>query len=207
MGNSYIKRSMQEDIRSMRRIASNIKHKKGVNGYVGVMYDANKGKTERQLRALNSETVVYKMDKILTIEEFNKLDKDMQKTYMIAWRAKFTAQEIKDGLGIYNKAYYDLLDKLEIPLAQRGRPKGTKGKIEKVLEYSKDVTTPLIKKEDSETVVIPESEKGKPSALGFNIELYGNLSSEELSERLHGLALMIESTKGEYEVKLQFIQK
>ena len=45
-----IQKSMREDIRTMKRIGNNIKHMKGKRGIVGVMYDSNRGLTEKQIK-------------------------------------------------------------------------------------------------------------------------------------------------------------
>ena len=45
-----IQSSIKEDIKTMKRIGRNIKHMKGKRGYVGIMYDPNRGLSEKKIQ-------------------------------------------------------------------------------------------------------------------------------------------------------------
>ena len=102
---SEIQKSIREDIRDMKRIGRNIKYQKGKRGYVGVMYDANKGMSEKKIKSLyDGEVVSYNMEKIMHKDEFKYLNKDVQKLHLEAWRTRYTNSEIAEQMGLSTKS-------------------------------------------------------------------------------------------------------
>ena len=63
---SEIHKSMVEDIRTMKRIGRNIKYQKGKRGLIGVMYDSNKGLSEKKIKSLYDGEVVTTWKKLCT---------------------------------------------------------------------------------------------------------------------------------------------
>ena len=111
-----IQKSMREDIRTMKRIGNNIKHMKGKRGIVGVMYDSNRGLTEKQIKKKyeTGEVKVYNMEKILHKDEFKYLADDMKKLHLETWRKKHSMQEIAKQMGIGYSTLYSMSKRLGV---------------------------------------------------------------------------------------------
>ena len=111
-----IQSSIKEDIKTMKRIGRNIKHMKGKRGYVGIMYDPNRGLSEKKIQEKYgcNKVVVYNMEKIMDKNEFKYLTDDMKRLHLEAWRTRHTNGEIAEQMGIALPTFYNMIRRLGI---------------------------------------------------------------------------------------------
>ncbi len=111
-----IQSSIKEDIRTMKRIGRNIKYMKGKRGYVGVMYDPNRGLSEKKIQEKYgcNKVVVYNMKKVMNKNEFKYLSDDMKKLHLESWRTRYTNKEIAEQMGMGLSTFCNMLTRLEV---------------------------------------------------------------------------------------------
>lgn len=188
---SEIQKLIREDIRDMKRIGRNIKYQKGKRGYVGVMYDANKGMSEKKIKKMyDGEVVVYNMEQVMNIKDFKFLADDVKVLHLEAWRTRFSNKEIAEQMGIANSTFCNMLTKLGVTGSEKGRKKIIKRKDNLNIEDVKGgkVGKPRKKCE------IEKSQKGEVE-LGKIIELENNIN--DLSDNIKSVITLKETTKGE----------
>lgn len=135
---SNVERLIREEVQTKKRIGRNIKHRKGIKGLGTGYFNPLKGMTQKDIEKLHGETRTYIMTEILPKKELLKLDKDMQKLYMEQWRSMYSLAEIRRGMKITGKTYYELCRELGLgnkPRVSKKAPTEEQNKeIEPVIE-------------------------------------------------------------------------
>ncbi len=201
-----IQKSINEDIRDMKRIGRNIKHMKGKRGYVGVMYDPCKDLTEKKIKKLyDGETRVYDMEKIIKMKEFKYLDKEMQKMYLESWRKVYSNVEIAQEMEVGVATLYSILKNLGVTDGKKGRKKK-----DKALQLKYKVIEPKENKEEQEQEQPKvETKKTKREKLIVQkeelvavVNLNGKYKGEKLSSKLKALSLLVDDNE-DYEFTIE----
>lgn len=198
-----IERMMKQDIKAMKRIGRNIKYQKGKRGLGTGNFNPLRGMTQKQISRLHGETKVYDMSKILHRTDFNKLDDTMKKLYLESWRARFSTEEILQGLGVSSATYYKYCNKYGVTGADLPRKKYSRKTKEQGdesvatiidLKSGEEVTEPVqevqpveIAQEMIVSVEQPAPQK-KVSAL---LTLDETVSGEKLATRLRAIAELV----------------
>lgn len=198
-----IERMMKQDIKAMKRIGRNIKYQKGKRGLGTGNFNPLRGMTQKQISKLHGETKVYDMSKILHRTDFNKLDDTMKKLYLESWRARFSTEEILQGLGVSSATYYKYCNKYGVTGADLPRKKYSRKTKEQGdesvatiidLKSGEEVTEPVqevqpveIAQEMIVSVEQPAPQK-KVSAL---LTLDETVSGEKLATRLRAIAELV----------------
>ena len=236
MKSREIQQSINEDIRGMKRIARNIKHMKGKRGYVGVMYDSNRGMTEKQIKEkYDGKVVSYNMEKIMHKDEFKFLSDDMKKLHLESWRTRFSNQEIAKQLGMGNSTLANMMTRLgvtgegkrkpikrntphgDIEITQNGKIGTPKPKnestVKKVAITTPQSTQETPKKATKEKVEVSKVEDSQPikeipSMVNMKslISLKEKISGEKLATRLNAIATLVNDDE-EYTIELLITRK
>lgn len=198
-----IERMMKQDIKAMKRIGRNIKYQKGKRGLGTGNFNPLRGMTQKQISRLHGETKVYDMSKILHRTDFNKLDDTMKKLYLESWRARFSTEEILQGLGVSSATYYKYCNKYGVTGADLPRKKYSR----KTKEQGDESVATIIDLKSGEEVTEPAQEvqpvemaqemivsveqpapQKKVSAL---LTLDETVSGEKLATRLRAIAELV----------------
>ena len=198
-----IERMMKQDIKAMKRIGRNVKYQKGKRGLGTGNFNPLRGMTQKQIAKLHGETKVYDMSKILHKTEFNKLDNTMKKLYLESWRARFSTEEILQGLGVSSATYYKYCNKYGVTGADLPRKKYSR----KTKEQGDESVATIIDLKSGEEVTEPAQEvqpvemaqemivsveqpapQKKVSAL---LTLDETVSGEKLATRLRAIAELV----------------
>lgn len=198
-----IERMMKQDIKAMKRIGRNIKYQKGKRGLGTGNFNPLRGMTQKQISKLHGETKVYDMSKILHRTDFNKLDDTMKKLYLESWRARFSTEEILQGLGVSSATYYKYCNKYGVTGADLPRKKYSR----KTKEQGDESVATIIDLKSGEEVTEPAQEvqpvemaqemivsveqpapQKKVSAL---LTLDETVSGEKLATRLRAIAELV----------------
>lgn len=200
-----IEKMLRDDIRTMKRIGSNVRHQKGKRGLGTGNFNPLRGMTQKQIAKLHGETRVYDMTKILPMVEFKKLDDAMQKLHLEAWRARFETGEIIEKMGIAQPTYYKYCKRLGVtgngvPRKKYSRKAKEKNgsNIGEVIEFNTSSTLA----QQNEVVEQEIKETNKSVAVGKNEEttveppkqvvslltLDETVSGEKLAARLRAIA-------------------
>ena len=216
-----IQKSMREDIRTMKRIGNNIKHMKGKRGIVGVMYDSNRGLTEKQIKKKyeTGEVKVYNMEKILHKDEFKYLADDMKKLHLETWRKSYSMEEIAKQMDIGNSTLYAMSKRLGVSkhidtdkrkLDKRSNKEvnvirtngGQIGMTQPKQDTEKNVVTMPVKGEKAKVVERVETVQPVKSLITLNESLKGT----KLNTRLQAIALLVNDDE-EYTIELSITRK
>lgn len=198
-----IERMMRQDIKAMKRIGRNIKYQKGKRGLGTGNFNPLRGMTQKQISKLHGETKVYDMSRILHKTDFNKLDDTMKKLYLESWRARFSTEEILQGLGVSSATYYKYCNKYGVTGADLPRKKYSR----KTKEQGDESVATIIDLKSGEEVTEPAQEvqpvemaqemivsveqpapQKKVSAL---LTLDETVSGEKLATRLRAIAELV----------------
>lgn len=114
---SDISKLFYEDIRNKKMIGSNIfsrtsTRKGGTNKALKTPYLYMSGKERNKL---NGEVVSYSMKDVIPYSQFIEKDEDEQKRLLTYWRKNIRVDDIIRDLGVSSKAFYDLVDKFNLP--------------------------------------------------------------------------------------------
>ena len=218
MRSQEIQKSMSEDIRDMKRIGRNIKHMKGKRGYVGVMYDPNRGLSEKKIKKLyDGEVVTYNMEKVMHKDEFKYLSVDMKKLHLESWRTRYTNSEIAEQMGMANSTFANMLTRLGVSgNGKRKRRVVRKDDLNITSTDNGKIGTPKPKQEDLKGV----EEVGKIIDLGNNnvaqeqetvhyksfMTLNETIQGEKVAKRLHAIAELVNDNE-EYSIELVIKRK
>lgn len=209
---SEIHKSMVEDIRTMKRIGRNIKYQKGKRGLIGVMYDSNKGLSEKKIKSLyDGEVVSYNMEKIMHKDEFKYLNKDVQKLHLEAWRTRYSNSEIAEQMGYGYSTLCAICNRLGITGDGKQRPKiKRKAKDENIVHVEggkigiPKPQQPTVK-ESEEVGKVIELDKGiidtSHEKLASLVTLNETVKGEKLATRLQAIAMLINDEE-EYTIEL-----
>lgn len=201
MGN--IERMMKQDIKTMKRIGRNIKHQKGKRGLGTGNFNPLRGMTQKQIAKLHGETKVYDMSKILYRTDFNKLDDTMKKLYLESWRARFSTEEILQGLGVSSATYYKYCNKYGVTGADLPRKKYSRKTKEQGdesvvtiidLKSGEEVTEPAQEVqpvEMAQEMIVPVEQPAPQKKVSALLTLDETVSGEKLATRLRAIAELV----------------
>lgn len=192
-----VERMVQKEIQTMKRIGRNIKHKKGIRGYVGSMYDANRGKSEKQLKKMyDGEMVVYNMEQVLSYKEFKELSEDLQKLHLRAWRTRYSNKDIAKGMGISLSLVVKAIRDLGLSGERKPRIKSVKENVtlnqEDVVQEEAIPTAPIIEEISEEIAPVELAPVYELKKLTFVMTLDRTISGDKLAVQLRAIADFIE---------------
>jgi hypothetical protein len=144
-------------------------------------------------------------DTILTIAEFDQLEKHEQKNRLQYWRTQNSNKEILAGMGISNKKLYDLVAELELPKAPRTHTKTRKGSSTKKEKEPAKETSVAVQKE-----IVPEVPQQPVQEIivdGLNLVFHGTYKAEQIQKQLTKFSLILEDDSEEYYFEFRLMQK
>lgn len=198
-----IERMMKQDIKAMKRIGRNIKYQKGKRGLGTGNFNPLRGMTQKQISRLHGETKVYDMSKILHRTDFNKLDDTMKKLYLESWRARFSTEEILQGLGVSSATYYKYCNKYGVTGADLPRKKYSRKTKEQGdesvatiidLKSGEEVTEPAQEVqlvEMAQEMIAPVEQPAPQKKVSALLTLDEAVSGEKLATRLRAIAELV----------------
>lgn len=198
-----IERMMKQDIKAMKRIGRNIKYQKGKRGLGTGNFNPLRGMTQKQISKLHGETKVYDMSKILHRTDFNKLDDTMKKLYLESWRARFSTEEILQGLGVSSATYYKYCNKYGVTGADLPRKKYSRKTKEQGnesvatiidLKSGEEVTEPAQEVqpvEMAQEMIAPVEQPAPQKKVSALLTLDEAVSGEKLATRLRAIAELV----------------
>ena len=209
--------SFYEDIREKKRTASGIHHKTGSRGYVGKMRfptDIMSRKDKYNYRKAGKVMISNLMDEILTIDEFENLEKIEQKRFLEYWRSKYTNLEITEKMGIWNARYYKIVAELGLPKAPRinktvpqrraaakviaNNPKSAIAVAEApVIEAAPIIEAAAPVKESVQEIIVH----------GLHLVYTGTFTPEEIIKQLTKFELLLDGEPDEFYIELKLVQK
>ena len=189
-----IERMMKQDIKAMKRIGRNVKYQKGKRGLGTGNFNPLRGMTQKQIAKLHGETKVYDMSKILHKTEFNKLDNTMKKLYLESWRARFSTEEILQGMGVSSATYYKYCKKYGATGEGAVRKKFTRKKKE---QGDESVAT-IIDLQSGEEIVEPVQETVQETLfVGTTQEMTIHVEQPTPQKKVSALLTLDETVSGE----------
>lgn len=105
-----LKESLQEDLSTMKRTATQKKKKRCKAPRIRNFLSEE---TRQQIEN-NQEMKVYDMRELMKKEDFFKLDTNMQRLYLDEWRKLYTSKDIRSAMGLSCQSYYNLLSRLGV---------------------------------------------------------------------------------------------
>jgi hypothetical protein len=127
-----VERICNDDIRDKRKAGSGSFHKRGKgvkHGMSGALKTPSYYMSNKEKKKLNGEVEITNMyETLIPFKEFNLKDVETQKVLLTKWREIHDNLTIRKGLGISNKAFYDLVAELGIPRKNRVDSEGSKRK-------------------------------------------------------------------------------
>lgn len=198
-----IERMMKQDIKAMKRIGRNIKYQKGKRGLGTGNFNPLRGMTQKQISKLHGETKVYDMSKILHRTDFNKLDDTMKKLYLESWRARFSTEEILQGLGVSSATYYKYCNKYGVTGADLPRKKYSRKTKEQEdesvatiidLKSGEEVTEPAQEVqpvEMAQEMIVSVEQPAPQKKVSALLTLDETVSGEKLATRLRAIAELV----------------
>lgn len=196
-----IERMIRKDIKTMKRIGSNIRHQKGKRGLGAGNFNPLRGMTQKQIAKLHGETRVYDMTKILPVAEFRELDDTMKKLHLESWRARFETREIVEKMGIAQPTYYKYCKKLgvtggDIPRKKYARKAREKGgdEMTAIIELDTKACQKTAEEIIEDTVKKVEEEPKKETTqkqVASLLTLNESISGERLATRLRAIAELV----------------
>lgn len=219
-----IQSSMKEDIKTMKRIGRSIKHMKGKRGYVRVMYDPNRGLSEKKIQEKYgcNKVVVYNMEKVMNKNEFKYLSEDMKRLHLEAWRTRYTNGEIAEQMGMALPTFYNMIrrlgivtegkkkapirrkDNLNIESTSNGKIGTPKPKEKDTKEVEEEVKAEEVKVIDLGKINTPQ-EQEKECYKSF-ITLNETTHGDKIARRLGAIAELVDDEE-EYIIELTIKRK
>jgi hypothetical protein len=208
---SEVEKLFREEVRDKKRTASGVHHKTGKNGYVGKMRfpsDIMSRKDKIKYRKAGKVVTTQLYEEIITIEEFEKLEKHEQRNRMGYWRNVYTNKEITTAMGIHNNRFYRIVKELGLPKAprvDRNEPRRSKpikahdAKEKGIAIASSPINTPE-----------PEAVKETVQELlvnGIHLVFNGTYSPELIQKKLAKFELMLEDETDDFYIELKLVQK
>lgn len=196
-----IEKIFLDDIREKKRTGNGVYSRtgKGVKHHMSGIktpYDFMKAKERRKL---NGEVVVTNMyTTILPRDEFKSKDLETQRNMMSKWRELYPNTQIRQEMGLANKAFYDLVDALGLPKKPKGQ--GIRaGRVKKPTELQALVAAP---QQD-------EPPRIKPILIsnGLHLEYNGEYNSEELIKIFTKLQLLVENEENKFNLSISLTER
>lgn len=187
MTNLSLSREFEKEVREKSRTARGVHSKKGINGYTGSIKfpsDFLKGQAKREYQGTGKVRCWNMYEKVITREEFDKLDQATQKAMMAKWRELYSNKEIIKGMKISTNTLSKYVEDLGLPRKARGVARA-------VSNLSPTVTpAPSFKAKENGLVV------------SFNKEC----SPEEIVSRLEKIGLLLDGEDSIFKIELKIIE-
>lgn len=199
------------EVRDKKRTASGVHHKTGKNGYVGKMRFPTDlmSRSEKIKHRKAGKVVISNMyEEIISIEDFEKLEKSEQKNMLAYWRNVYSNKEITNGLGIWNNRYYKLVAELELPKAPRINRESPKRKA-KAKQASANISPPEAPEEPKTPIEAPEKKEPVQEVIvnGLHLVFNGTYSPELIQKQLSKFELLLEGEDDDFYIELKLVQK
>lgn len=199
-----------EDIREKKKAASGVHHKTGKRGYVGTMRfptDIMSRKEKYNYRKAGKVVNSNLWTEILTIEEFQALEKEEQKNRLQYWRTTYTNKEITEKMGIWNAKYYSIVSELGLPKAPRVNKPRTAS-----VKFAAMEPAALEAPEAPKTVQTPEpiqtpAEVQEIIVNGIHFVFSGTYAPEHIQNQLLKFAGLLDGESDNFYVELKLMQK
>src|SRR3954469_17705181 len=127
-----IEKMFQDDIREKKKAGSGSFHKRGKgvrHGLSGALRTPSYYMKQKEKNKLSGEGRSYNMfeNTILSLEEFNSRQLNVQRDLMTAWRENFTNKDIRESMEMTAGRFAKLVKDLDIPMKEKtgGRTKKT----------------------------------------------------------------------------------
>lgn len=206
---SEAEKAFYEDVREKKKTASGVHGKTGKKGYVGKMLfptDIMSRKDKYNHRKAGKVVTTNLYEKILTIDEFDELEDFEKRNRLQYWRNEYTTIEIKKGLGIGAARYYEIIEKLGLPKAPRGRQKARAAKVKAIaIERGIEAT------EATEAPKAVEAAPIKPiqeiMVNGIHLIYNGTFSPAHIQNQLLKFASILDGEDDEFYIELKLVQK
>lgn len=213
---SEAEQSFYEDVREKKKAASGVHSKTGSRGYVGKMRfptDIMSRKDKYNYRKAGKVMVSNLMDEILTIDEFEKLEKFEQKRFLEYWRSKYPNTEITHRMGIWNARYYKIVAELELPKAPRINKSGNVKKRSAIAisNESKQKAAVAVAETPVEKIEKPVEKAETPIqellVNGLHLVYNGTFTPEQIIKQLTKFELLLDGEPDEFYIELKLVQK
>lgn len=206
---SEAEKAFYEDVREKKKTASGVHGKTGKKGYVGKMLfptDIMSRKDKYNHRKAGKVVTTNLYEKILTIDEFDELEDFEKRNRLQYWRNEYTTIEIKKGLGIGAARYYEIIEKLGLPKAPRGRQKARTAKV-KAIAIERGI-------EAAEATEAPKAVEAAPikpiqeiMVNGIHLIYNGTFSPAHIQNQLLKFASILDGENDEFYIELKLVQK
>lgn len=200
-----------QEVREKKKAASGVHHKTGKRGYVGKMLfptDFMSRKEKYNYRKAGKCVTTNLFDTILSISEFEALETFEQRNMMAYWRTKYQNLEIMKTMGLTNAKYYDLVNKLGLPKAERTpRQAVLKTKTKKA-----PLKVAAITEQPEPTIILepfegPVRKQVEPVITGLHVIFNGTFNAEQISKQLTKFQLLLDGEQDDFHIELKIVQK
>ena len=197
-----------DEVRDKKRIANNVHHKTGKNGYVGKLrFPSDIMSRSDKIRYRKAGKIVTSnlFEEVLPIDEFEQLETYEQRNRLQYWRNQKPNKEILKGMGISNKRYYDIVSELDLPKAPR-----IKSNQPRKATATKKITeqAPAVQKMEQAPTLPKEEEKVQEVIVnGLNVIFTGTYSAEKIEKQLTKFMLLLDSEEDDFYVEFRLMQK
>ena len=164
------------------------------------------------------------VDKILTFEEFEKLDTTEQRERLLHWRNEHTNIEIRKQMGLNNSKFYNLIKEFNLPTAPRSPRKETKKRpytrkkkeiAEEPIAQNYEGYLPILKqdltsKEDFDPFALRLTEiKPRQEVIydGLNLSYNGTYKAEQIQRTLKKFSAILDEEPEDFYVELKIMEK
>jgi hypothetical protein len=199
-----IERFFAEQIREQKKSASGSFHRRGK----GVKHGMNSAfrtpyyfMKEKDKKKLNGEVKVHNMyETILTKEEFDLKDPNLQKLMLTRWREIYSNDLIRKEMGMSNKPFFDLVNRLQIPKKER-KNKETNTRKAKVTLPVVDEVRPMLELDETPTI--------KPIIItkGLHLEYNNEYTAEQLSKIFTKLQLITDGETNKFHLSISLTER
>lgn len=195
MKQDEIKKVFFSDIQDKKRTGSGVYRRKGkgVKHKASGIWFPSDFLTEKELKELNGKVIVYNMyEKILSKDEFDKLDKETQRNMLTFWRKNYTNKEIMEQMGVASATLYKYIDALGLPKNQLKSRK--KEQMQNELDYMHNIPAPF-----------PQEPAVQPVRLirkGLYLEYNGVYSGSQISNIFEKLQLLLDDEEKKFNIMI-----
>lgn len=105
-----------QDLKEKKTTGNSARNRRGHTGKRGGMKTASDYMTKKELRALNSEVVTYRMGAPMNWTEFSAMSDDLKKMHIKNLRKKFNVpdEELAISMGVNNRKFNDCLKAIKL---------------------------------------------------------------------------------------------
>lgn len=211
-----IERFLAEQIREQRKASSGAFHRRGKgvkHGMRSALLTPYYYMKTKERKKLNGEVVVTNMyETVIHKDEFLLKPVDLQKTMLTRWREIYSNGIIKDQMGMYNKEYYDLVDRLGVPKKERvDNPSSKRGKRKAAIQKQKPIPQDLgeMALQVQQAITTPPAPEIKPILItkGLHLEYNGEYTSEEMTKIFTKLQILTEGELNKFNLSISLTER